>query len=115
MYAPVIAVVSRAAVGLQHVAVERDRAFAERGRSTQARRERPIRRWISIVRPPGRPRGFALRASLVGARQHAVFGRDPAFAFAAQERRHLVFDAGRAQHARVAAGYQNRTFGIGAL
>ena len=47
---------ARAAVGLQHVAVERDRALAERDRSNTQRSERPIRRWISCVRPLCLPR-----------------------------------------------------------
>ena len=40
--------------------------------------------------------GLALRARRRGARQHAVFGRDPALAGVAQERRHAVLDARRA-------------------
>ena len=45
-----------AAVGLQDVAVEVDGAFPERPSRSRPRRERPIRRWISTVRPSGRPR-----------------------------------------------------------
>ena len=60
----------RAAVGLDHVAVDRDGALAERFRSTTARRLRPIRRWISCVRPTlpwpprARPRVWVERGSM---------------------------------------------------
>ena len=47
---------ARAAVGLQHVAVDLDGALAELARSTTARSARPIRRWISCVRPDCLPR-----------------------------------------------------------
>ena len=52
--------------------------------STTARSERPIRRWISCVRPDLLARGgLAAGARAGGARQHAVFGGDPAQALAA--------------------------------
>ena len=103
-----------AAVGLQHVAVEGDAcARRARARSTQARSERPIRRWISCVRPPCLPlRGLAAHARVGRARQHAVLGGDPAFALAAQEAGHAVLDAGGAQHAGVAEADQHRAFGV---
>ena len=48
---------ARAAIGVQHVAIERDRSSRpSRARSTTARRLRPIRRWISCVRPDCLPR-----------------------------------------------------------
>jgi hypothetical protein len=81
----VIAGGAGAAVGLQHVAVEvMVRSPARRDRRT-ARRLRPIRRWISWVRPFCLPlRGFALAAGVGRARQHAVLGRHPAAALASQ-------------------------------
>lgn len=39
------------AVRLDDITVDPDRAFPSASRSTTARRARPIRRWISIVRP----------------------------------------------------------------
>src|SRR5690606_36387351 len=57
-------------------------------------------------------RGLAVAAGVGGAGQHAVFGGDPALALAAQESRHAVLDAGRAQHAGVAETHQYRTFGV---
>ena len=56
--------------------------------------------------------GFALAARVGGARQHAVFGGDPAFALATQPCRRAVLDAGRAQHAGIAEAHQHRTFGV---
>ena len=70
------------------------------GRSIKARSERPIRRWISWVRPHWLPRAASRCGARVGrARQHAVFGGDPALALAAQERRHFFLDTGGAEHA----------------
>jgi hypothetical protein len=43
--------------------------------------------------------GLARGARVGGARQHAVFGGDPALALAAQEAGHRLLDAGGAQHA----------------
>ena len=73
------------------------------GRSTTARSERPIRRWISCVRPEGWPDGrLAARALVGGARQHAVFGRHPAAALALEPGRQALLQARRAVHVRVA-------------
>ena len=110
---------ARAAVGLQHVAVERDGAFAERGHvhhRTQAAADEPL----DLLRPPGLLAfgGLARRAAVRGARQHAVLGGDPALTAAAQEARHAVLDARGAQHARVAERHQHRAFrvaGVAAL
>ena len=44
---------ARAAVGLQHVAVDVIVRSPSAARSTAARSERPISRWISLPRPPG--------------------------------------------------------------
>ena len=94
---------ARAAIGLEHVAVERDGAFAERG-AIDAGAQAASDQALDFHRAPAlsAARGFALRAFARRARQHAVFGGDPAFALAAQERRHFFLDARRAQHARFA-------------
>ena len=82
-------------------------------RSSAARRLRPIRRWISCVRPDCLPLAASRGAARVrGARQHAVFGGDPALALAAQERRHAFLDARGAQHARLAELDEHRAFGV---
>ena len=53
---------------------------------------------LDLHRPPAdlALRRLARGAGVGGARQHAVFGRDPALAGAAQERRHAIFDRRRA-------------------
>ncbi len=72
-------------------------------RSMTARSERPMRRWISCVRPLCLPFAASARGTRVrGAGKHAVLGRHPALApLPRQERRHRVFDACRAQHVRI--------------
>ncbi len=55
---------------------------------------------------------LAVAAGVGGARQHAIFGGDPALALAAQEGRDLVLDRGGAQHARVAEADQAAAFGM---
>ena len=84
---------ARAAVGLQHVAVDGDRALPERWpcRSTRAARGR------SAARSPCRARPAAALAARVGrARQHGVLAGDPALAAVLQERRHPLLDRGGA-------------------
>ena len=89
---------ARAAVGLDHVAVELHRALAERFRSTTARSARPIRRWISCVRPDCLPRAASRSHARVGrARQHAVFGGEPALPCLSGTAAR-VLDAGGADH-----------------
>ena len=103
---------ARAAVGLDDVAVDPDGALAELSRSVTARRERPMRRWISWVRPEARPlltsRGVRVEG---GAREHAVFARDPAFAAVAQEGGNRFFDRGGADDAGVADFDERGAFG----
>ena len=70
---------SRAAVGLQHVAVDRDLPFAERDEIGD-RAQRPADEPLDLERPAGLLAGGCLapRPFVRRARQHAVFGRDPA-------------------------------------
>src|SRR5690606_20093482 len=56
--------------------------------------------------------GLAVAAGVGGARQHAVFGGDPALALAAQEWRNPLLDAGRAKHPGVAEADQHRALGV---
>ncbi len=82
-------------------------------RSTAARSERPIRRWISTVRPPCLPAEASRRVrSSGGARQHAVFGGDPAAALALQPGRQALFQRGGHQHMGVAEFHHAGTFGV---
>ena len=57
-------------------------------------------------------RGLAVAAGVGGARQHAVFGGDPAQAGVAQERRHAGFHGGGAQHLGAAHADQAGAFGV---
>src|SRR5690606_31671595 len=57
-------------------------------------------------------RGLAVGTGVGGAWQHAVLGRYPALALAAQEGRHLVVDAGGAQHAGIAEADEDGAFGM---
>ena len=83
------------------------------GRSTTARSDRPISRWISWVRPDTLPvEDSRLRAGQGGARQHGVFRRHPAPPLAAQPRRRLVLERGRAQHMGVAEAHEARALGV---
>ena len=82
-------------------------------KSNTARIERPIRRWISCVRPLCLPRAASRSLRVwVDARQHAVLGRDPALAAAALVRGHLLLHRGGAQHLGGAELDQHRAFGM---
>ena len=83
------------------------------GRSTTARSARPIRRWISCVRPEGWPTvDLAPRALGGGARQHAVLGRHPAAPLALEPRRHALLQARRAVDVGVAELDQAGALGV---
>ena len=64
------------------------------------------------MRPLCLPLALRARCGYGRTRQHAVLGRHPALAAAAQEGRQRFFDAGRAQHAGVAHFDEHRTFGV---
>ena len=102
-----------AAVRLEDVAVDGNRAFAER-RQINYGAQRAANQALDFHGAPllFAACGFAHGALVRGARQHAVFCRDPALIFAAQERRHLFFDAGGAEDVGVAAADECRTFGV---
>ena len=104
---------ARAAVCLENVAVNRDGAFAERGQ-IHHRTQRAADEALDFHGAPllFATCGFAHGAFMGGARQHAVFGRDPALVFAAQERRHFFFHAGGAEDVGVAAADKRRAFGV---
>ena len=81
----------------------RDLALAKRGRSMTDRRLRPIKRWISTVRPPCLPAVASRRVrSERCARQHPVLGCDPAAALALEPWRQPLFEARGHQHVGVA-------------
>ena len=102
-----------AAIGLQHVAVDADLALAEPGEighRAQAAADQPL----DLLGAPALPaaRRLAVGAGRRRARQHAVFGGDPAPAGVAQKRRHALLDRGGAQHMGVAELRQARALGV---
>ncbi|CAM2158368.1 hypothetical protein PT2222_40276 [Paraburkholderia tropica] len=102
-----------AAVGLQHVAIEVDGACAERF-EIEHRAHRAADQALDFLGAARllAARGFAVAARVRGARQHAVFGGEPALALVAQERRHALRDARGAQHLGVAEFNEHRPFGV---
>ncbi|VXC46315.1 hypothetical protein SPHINGO8AM_130240 [Sphingomonas sp. 8AM] len=104
---------TRAAISLDHVAVERDLPLAEQcqvGDRAQAAPDQPL----DLLRAPGLLAlgGLAAAARVRGARQHPVFGGHPALALAAQERRQTLLDRGGDQHPGIAEADQHRAFGV---
>ena len=100
---------ARAAVGAT-ARRSRRRSCARRGaaRSTAARSERPIRRWISLPRPPGSRlvRVCVERGSI------AYSAVSQPWSLPARNAGHAVLDARRAQHPGVAELDQRRAFGV---
>src|SRR3989338_2003130 len=104
---------TRAAIGLDHIAIDLDGALAEFSyidyRAQAAANQALDFLGASGLFAPGR---FARHAFIGGARQHAVFRRDPALAAAFFVRRHLFIDAGGADDLGVAALDQYRPLGV---
>ena len=94
---------ARAAVGLEHVAVDGDLHLAQHV-EVGDRAQRAADQALDLLRATRRPAllGLALDAVLGGARQHRVLGGDPAPALAAQPRRHTRLDRRGAEHVRAA-------------
>src|SRR5581483_3620282 len=86
---------ARAAVGLDDVAVDDERVFAQL-LQVDHRAQRTADETLDLERPAALPalRRLAPGALAGGTRQHAVFGREPAAVFAAQPRRHPGLGAG---------------------
>ena len=102
-----------AAVGLQHVAVECHGALAQRahvddGPQRASDQALDLER-ASALLAPGR---FARAARVGRARQHAVLGRNPALAFAAQEGRHAILHGRGHEYACVAEFDEHGALGV---
>src|SRR5271165_2530 len=103
---------ARSAVGLEDVAIDDDGAVAECGRiddrakgaSNQALDFLGAAGWVTLVH-------FARSAGRGGAREHGVFGGDPAASAAAQKAGYGVLDGRGAQHACVADLDERRALG----
>ena len=103
---------ARAAVGLQHVTVELDGELApfeiiEHGAHATANES------LNFLGTPPNLCTFARRAGVRGAWQHGVLGGEPPFALSFFPAGNAVFDARRAEHARVAKGNEARPFRVG--
>ena len=102
-----------AAVGLDDIAIDLDRAFAQGfhiGDGAQGPANQPLDfLGASRLFAPG---GFTVHALVGGPGQHAVFGGDPSLARIAQPRRHPAFDTGGTQHVGVAEPRHARSLGI---
>lgn len=91
-----------AAVGFQHVAIERDRALADRVEiddRPQAAADQPLNLRRAAIDFPVAIAALARRRA---ARHHVVFGRQPAATLARHPLRQLGVDAGGAKHGRAA-------------
>ena len=91
------------AIRLDDVAVDDDLPLAELGQLDH-RAQRAADQPLDFLRPARLLAlgCLAVAAGVGRAREHAIFGGDPALALAAQEWRHLLLDARGAQHAGVA-------------
>ena len=102
-----------AAVGLDHVAVDQDLAFAQPAQihsGTQGAADQAL----DFLSAAGllALSGFAAHAAGGGCGEHAVFGGYPTLVFAAQKGRNGFVDAGGADHFGVAAGNQGGAVGM---
>ena len=98
---------ARAAVGLNHVAVDVDRALAQPGqvaRGAERAADEPLNLHAAPVLLHAVP-GLALGR---GSGQHGVFRREPSGALALQERRNALLHRRGADHPRPAALHQHR-------
>ena len=98
---------ARASVGLQDVAVNRNRALAQR-RKVQRLAERTADEAGNLHAPAIPPHAVARLARTGGRGQHRIFGRQPSASAAAQKGRHALLHAGRAEDARAPAFHQAR-------
>ncbi len=102
---------ARAAICLQHVAIDSDRILAQRthiANVSQAAANQALNLHTAALAIAC----LALGAAISGSRQHGVFRRYPAQLRSAAPRRQAVLDGGSAQHARVAKLHQARTQGV---
>ena len=104
---------ARAAVGLDHVAVDGDLALTEPGQVHHRAQRAPDQALDLLRAARGVAHGrLAPGAVRCGARQHAVLGRHPASALALEPWRQPLLEARRAVHVRVAELDQARAFRV---
>ena len=102
-----------AAVGLDHVAIDGDLPLAER-RQIDDRAQAAPDQALDLDRAAAllAGRGLAARALRCGARQHAVFGGDPAARLAFEPGRQPVLERRRHQHVGVAELHEAGALGV---
>ena len=105
---------ARAAIGLQHVAINVDRALTELFQ-VEHRPQRTANQALDLLRAAAllAARGFAVISGVGGAGQHAIFGGDPALTGAFFVTWHFFLNRRRAQHFGGAKLNQHRALGIG--
>ena len=104
---------ARSAVGLDDIAIDGDLTLAQRGKiehRPQAAPDQPL----DLDGAPALLAGGSLapRALRGGARQHAVFGRDPAARLSLEPRRQPVLERRRDQHMGIAEFHEAGTLGV---
>ena len=102
-----------AAIGLDDVAVQCDLALAQGLEIDHGAQGAPDKA-LNFLRPAGllAARCLAPPPCVGRARQHAIFGGDPALALAAKPGRKAGFDRGGAQHAGVAEADEAASLGV---
>ena len=105
---------ARAAIGLQHVAIDDDLAFAQRRKIARPRASERPDQALDFLGAAGllARRRLAPHALMGGAGQHAIFRRHPALAGALQEGRRFFLQAGGDQDMGVAEFDQAGAFGM---
>src|SRR5450830_5108 len=104
---------TRAAVGLDHVAVDVQGHVAQLGH-VQGRAQRTADQALDFEGAAAllATAGFTLVTLASGARQHAVLGGQPTLALTLEEPRYAVFDADGADHLGIAKLDQYRSLGV---
>ncbi len=104
---------ARAAIRLQHIAVDQHGALAQRAQ-IHHRPQRTADQALDLVGASADLARYGLSRGTRGARarQHGVLGGEPTLAAALQEWRHALLDAGDTQHTRVAHLNHHRAFGV---
>src|SRR5690606_9790505 len=104
---------ARAAIGLDHVAVDFDGVLAELVQIDHGAQD-PADEPLDFLRTTAllAVRRLAIHARTGGTRQHAIFGSNPSLARSLQETRHAGIDTRRANNFGIAKLHQHRAFGM---
>ena len=108
-----------AAIGLQHIAVQGDRAFTQ-GLQIADRSKGPSNEPLDLQGAPTllAPGRLSITPGVCGPREHAVFRGHPSAALPLHKARHLLFHRGCAEHMGVSEADEDRALcmlGVAAL